>query len=173
MQIIKTKFKGLNIIKTNIYKDQRGFFKEVFENKLDKKNKFIFDCMSYSKKNILRGLHIQRKNPQAKLITVVQGEICDVCVDLREKSKTYGKFFSIKLSQHSDFSVLIPSGFAHGFLCLSKECVLYYKCSEYRDQDSETTILWNDPMLKINWPTKRPILSTKDKNGILLQDFNK
>ena len=171
MKIIQTKFSGLEIIKTNIYKDHRGYFKEVFQNRLNKKNKFIFDCMSYSKKNILRGMHIQRKNPQAKIITVAQGEVFDVCVDLRKKSKTFGKFFSIKLSQHSDFSLLIPAGFAHGFLCLSKECTLYYKCSEYRDQNSETTILWNDPMLKINWPTKKPILSTKDKNGILLQDF--
>ena len=171
MKIIQTKFSGLEIIKTNIYKDHRGYFKEVFQNRLNKKNKFIFDCMSYSKKNILRGMHIQRKNPQAKIITVAQGEVFDVCVDLRKKSKTFGKFFSIKLSQRSDFSLLIPAGFAHGFLCLSKECTLYYKCSEYRDQNSETTILWNDPMLKINWPTKKPILSTKDKNGILLQDF--
>ena len=171
MKIIQTKFSGLEIIKTNIYKDHRGYFKEVFQNRLNKKNKFIFDCMSYSKKNILRGMHIQRKNPQAKIITVAQGEVFDVCVDLRKKSKTFGKFFSIKLSQRSDFSLLIPAGFAHGFLCLSKECTLYYKCSEYRDQNSETTILWNDPMLKINWPTKKPILSIKDKNGILLQDF--
>ena len=171
MKIIQTKFSGLEIIKTNIYKDHRGYFKEVFQNRLNKKNKFIFDCMSYSKKNILRGMHIQRKNPQAKLITVAHGEVFDVCVDLRKKSKTFGKFFSTKLSQHSDFSLLIPAGFAHGFLCLSKECILYYKCSEYRDQNSEASILWNDPMLKINWPTKKPILSTKDKNGILLQDF--
>ena len=158
MKIIQTKFSGLEIIKTNIYKDHRGYFKEVFQNRLNKKN-------------ILRGMHIQRKNPQAKIITVAQGEVFDVCVDLRKKSKTFGKFFSIKLSQRSDFSLLIPAGFAHGFLCLSKECTLYYKCSEYRDQNSETTILWNDPMLKINWPTKKPILSIKDKNGILLQDF--
>ena len=127
--------------------------------------------MSYSKKNVLRGLHFQKKNSQAKLLTVMQGKIFDVCVDLRKKSKTYGKYFSIELSQKSDFSILIPAGFAHGFLCLSKECVVYYRCSNYRDQDSATTLLWNDPSIKINWPNKKPILSNKDKDGILFTDL--
>jgi dTDP-4-dehydrorhamnose 3,5-epimerase len=171
MKVINTKFKDLKLIKTKIFKDQRGFFKEVFKNKVEQNNNFVFDCMSYSKKNILRGLHFQKKNPQAKLLTVVQGRIFDVCVDLRKKSKTYGKYFSIELSQKSEFSILIPSGFAHGFLCLSKECVVYYKCSQYRDQNSETTILWNDPTLKINWPNKKPILSYKDQNGILFSNL--
>ena len=171
MKTIKTKFKDLKLIKTKIFNDKRGFFKEVFQNKIEKNNNFVFDCMSYSKKNVLRGLHFQKKNSQAKLLTVMQGKIFDVCVDLRKKSKTYGKYFSIELSQKSDFSILIPAGFAHGFLCLSKECVVYYRCSNYRDQNSETTILWNDPSIKINWPNKKPILSNKDKDGILFTDL--
>ena len=171
MRAIKTKFKDLKLIKTNIFKDKRGFFKEVFQNKVEKKNNFVFDCMSYSKKNVLRGLHFQKKNSQAKLLTVMQGKIFDVCVDLRKKSKNYGKYFSIELSQKSEFSILIPAGFAHGFLCLSKECVVYYKSSNYRDQNSETTILWNDPSIKINWPNKKPILSNKDKDGIFFTDL--
>ena len=171
MKTIKTKFKDLKLIKTKIFNDKRGFFKEVFQNKIEKNNNFVFDCMSYSKKNVLRGLHFQKKNSQAKLLTVMQGKIFDVCVDLRKKSKTYGKYFSIELSQKSDFSILIPSGFAHGFLCLSKECVVYYRCSNYRDQNSETTILWNDPSIKINWPNKKPILSNKDKDGIFFTDL--
>ena len=101
----------------------------------------------------------------------MQGKIFDVCVDLRKESKTYGKYFSIELSQKSEHSILIPAGFAHGFLCLSKECVVYYKCSNYRDQNSETTLLWNDPALRINWPNKKPILSNKDRNGILFDDL--
>ena len=171
MKIIHTKFKDLKLIKTKIFKDQRGFFKEVFKNKVVQNDDFIFDCMSYSKKNVIRGLHFQKKKPQTKLLTVVQGRIFDVCVDLRKKSKTYGKYFSIELSQKSELSILIPSGFAHGFLCLSKECVVYYKCSQYRDQNSETTILWNDPTLKINWPNKKPILSYKDQNAILFSNL--
>ena len=171
MKITQTKFKDLKLIKTKIFKDQRGFFKEVFKNKVEKKNNFIFDCMSYSKKNVLRGLHFQKKKPQAKLLTVVQGRIFDVCVDLRKKSKTYGKYFSIELSQKSELSILIPRGFAHGFQCLSKECVVYYKCSNYRDKNSEVTLAWNDPTLKIKWPRKKPILSNKDNKGIFFNDL--
>ena len=169
MKIVKTKIKDLILIKTKIFNDKRGFFKEIFQSKINKKYNFVFDCMSYSKKNVLRGLHIQKNKSQAKIITVSHGKIFDVCVDLRKKSKTYGKHFSINMSQKSDFSLLIPSGFAHGFLCLSKECIIYYKCSQYRDKNTEKTLLWNDPDLKINWPTVKPILSKKDKQGILLK----
>ena len=171
MKTIKTKFEELKLIKTKIFNDKRGFFKEVFQNRVEKNNNFIFDCMSYSKKNVLRGLHFQKKKSQAKLLTVIQGKIFDVCVDLRKKSKTYGKYFSIELSQKSEHSILIPAGFAHGFLCLSKECIVYYKCSNYRDQNSETTLLWNDPSIRINWPNKNPILSDKDQKGVLFSDL--
>ena len=171
MKTIKTKLEELKLIKTKIFNDKRGFFKEVFQNRVEKNNNFIFDCMSYSKKNVLRGLHFQKKKSQAKLLTVIQGKIFDVCVDLRKKSKTYGKYFSIELSQKSEYSILIPAGFAHGFLCLSKECIVYYKCSNYRDQNSETTLLWNDPSIRINWPNKNPILSDKDQKGVLFSDL--
>ena len=170
MKIIKTKIKGLVLLSTNIYKDRRGFFKEIEKKKILKK-KFIFDCFSYSKKNTLRGLHLQTKNSQAKIVTVVQGKILDVVVDLRKKSKTYGNYFSIRISQDSNFSIYIPENFAHGFLCLSKECAVYYKCTKYRDKNSETTIKWNDKKLNIKWPIKRPILSEKDKQGIKFDDF--
>ena len=166
MKIIKTKLQDLRLIKTNIFKDKRGFFKEIFKNKVEQKYKFVFDCMSCSKKNVLRGLHIQTANPQAKLLTVAYGKIFDVCVDLRKKSKTYGKYFSIKISQKSNFSILIPPGFAHGFLCLSEQCVVYYKCSKYRHSKSEQTIAWNDSNHKIRWPLKKPLLSKKDNKGI-------
>ena len=95
----------------------------------------------------------------------------DVVVDLRKKSKTYGKHFSIKISQNSDFSLYIPEGFAHGFMCLSKFCVVYYKCTNYREKNSEITIKWNDENLKIKWPTAKPILSKKDSEGISFCDF--
>ena len=165
MKIIKTKIKGLLILKTNIYKDKRGFFKEVFREKILNK-KFIFDCLSYSKKNILRGLHMQLKKPQAKLITVVRGKILDVVVDLRKNSKTFGKIFKIEMSENSNFSLFIPGGFAHGFLCRSKKCIIYYRCSNYRNKNSEKIVQWNDKKLKIKWPIKKPILSTKDKVGL-------
>ena len=170
MKLIKTKIKNLLIIKTDIYKDHRGFFKEVEKFKILKK-KFIFDCLSFSKKNTLRGLHLQTKKPQAKIITVAQGEILDVVVDLRKKSKTYGKHFSIKMSHDSDYSLFIPEGFAHGFICLSKTCLVYYKCTNYRDQKSEITLKWNDKDLKIKWPIKNPILSKKDRLGIMFSNY--
>ena len=170
MKIVKTKIKDLLIIKTKIYKDDRGFFKEVEKNQLLKK-KFIFDCLSFSKKNTLRGLHLQKKKSQAKIITVVDGKILDVVVDLRKKSKTYGKHFAIEISKNSDFSLFIPENFAHGFLCLSKTCTVYYKCTNYRNEKTETTIKWNDKDLKIKWPVKKPILSSKDSAGIAFSEY--
>jgi len=165
MKIINTKIKGLLIIKSKIYRDKRGFFKEVFKNKIIKK-KFIFDCLSFSKKNTLRGMHIQLKNSQTKLITVAYGKILDVVVDLRKNSKTFGKTFSIEISEKSNFSLYIPKGFAHGFLCLSKKCVIYYKCDKYQNKSSERILRWNDKTVNIKWTIKNPILSKKDKNGL-------
>ena len=172
MKIVKTKIKDLVLVKTNIYKDNRGYFKEVEKNKLLKK-KFVFDCFSFSKKNTLRGLHLQLNKSQAKIISVVHGKILDVVVDLRKKSKTFGKYFAIEISQNSDFSLFIPENFAHGFLCLSKSCGVYYKCSNYRNEKSETTIKWDDKFLNIKWPIKNPILSKKDKAGLSFDQFIK
>jgi dTDP-4-dehydrorhamnose 3,5-epimerase len=170
MKLINTKIKGLKLIKSQIYKDKRGYLRETFNNKLIKKN-FVFDVMSFSKKGVLRGLHIQTIKPQAKIITLTHGKILDVVVDLRKKSKSFGKYFSIIISDKSDFSFYIPEGFAHGFLCLSENCTLNYKCSEYRHQKSETTLQWNDKSVGIKWPIQNPLLSKKDKNGKSLDFF--
>ena len=170
MHIKKTSIKDLVLVKTKIHKDSRGFLKEISKKNVIKKN-FIFDLMSSSNKNVLRGLHIQTTKPQAKLITVSYGKIFDVVVDLRKKSKTFGKYFSIIMSNKSDFSLYIPEGFAHGFICLSKTCIINYKCNKYRDAKSETTLRWDDSHLKIKWPVKKPILSIKDKYGKNLDYF--
>ena len=172
MKLIKTNIKDLKIIKTKIFKDKRGYLKEVFQNRLVKKN-FVFDVMSFSKKNVLRGLHIQTTNMQAKIITVSQGKIFDVAVDLRKNSKTFGRYYSIIISDKSDFSFYIPEGFAHGFLCMSKKCTINYKCSEYRSSKSEATLDWQDKKLAIKWPIKTPIISQKDKNGLSLENIKK
>jgi dTDP-4-dehydrorhamnose 3,5-epimerase len=171
MKLIKTKLDGPKIIKTNIFRDNRGYLKETFRNNILNNIKFPFDVMSYSKRNVLRGLHIQTKHSQAKIITVTHGKIFDVAVDLRKKSKNFGKYFSIIISDKSDFSFYIPKGFAHGFLCLSKECTVNYKCSQYRHPVYEKTLSWNDESIKIKWPIKKPILSKKDKNGLSLDLF--
>ena len=171
MKLLKTKINGPKIIKTKIYSDSRGFLKEVYKKNIIKNIDFPFDVMSYSKKNVLRGLHIQTKNPQAKIITVTHGKIFDVAVDLRKKSKTFGKYVGINISDKDDFSFFIPEGFAHGFLCLSDKCTVNYKCSKYRNSKSEKTLKWNDKTLNIKWPIKAPILSNKDKKGKLLNFF--
>ena len=170
MKLENVKINGLKLIKSKIYKDKRGFLREVYKNKI-LKDKFIFDVMSYSKRNVLRGLHIQIQKSQAKVITVTHGKILDVVVDLRKKSKTFGNYFSIVISQDSEFSFYIPKGFAHGFLCLSKNCTVNYRCSQYRHKKSETTLQWNDKNVGIKWPIKKPILSIKDQNGKDLSYF--
>jgi dTDP-4-dehydrorhamnose 3,5-epimerase len=172
MKIANLKIKGPKLIKTNIYNDNRGFLKEVYQNRLLEKS-FVFSLMSFSKKNVLRGLHIQTTKPQAKIITVTHGKILDVAVDLRKNSKTFGKYLSLIISQKSDFSFYIPEGFAHGFLCLSKDCVVNYLCSNYRHEKSEKTLSWNDKEVKINWQIIKPILSDKDKKGKNLDFFKK
>ncbi len=170
MKIIKTRFKDLLIIKRPTHNDNRGFLKELFEQKKFKQ-KFIFDYYSYSKKNVVRGLHIQLKNPQIKLITVISGKIFDVVLDCRLGSKTFGKYFTIYMSEKDNTSLYIPEGFAHGFCSLSNDTILYYKNSNYRDKNSETGIIWNDKDLKIKWPIKKPIISTKDKKNLNFSRF--
>ena len=170
MKIVKTKFKDLIIYKKDTFKDNRGYFRELYLQK-HFNTKFPFDVMSFSKKNVLRGLHLQTKKPQAKLITVLKGKIFDVCVDCRKKSKTFGKHFSINMSENNNTSLLIPAGFAHGFYTLSNDVILHYKCSNYRHKDSETGILWNDKTLKIKWPNKKPIVSDKDQKNITFEEF--
>ena len=173
MKLIKTKIDGPMILKSKIYIDRRGYFKEVYRKNIVKNLDFPFDIMSFSKKNALRGLHTQTVSPQAKIITVTHGKILDVAVDLRKNSKTFGKCVQVIISDKDDFSFYIPKNFAHGFLCLSKECTVNYKCSEYRNEKSETTINWSDKDINIKWPIKKPILSKKDANGISLIDFKK
>ncbi len=164
MKIKKTKFKGLLILNGVKHQDKRGYLRELVVEKLIKK-RFKFQITSFSKKNVLRGLHFQVKKPQGKLISVIKGEIFDVAVDLRKNSKTYRKHFSIKLNDKNCTSVFIPPGFAHGFLTLKKENLVCYSCTEYRSPDHERSIKYNDDKLKIKWPVKKPIISVKDKNA--------
>ena len=165
-------FGGIKIFKTEIFKDKRGFFREIYKKNLIKNANFIFDCLSISKKNVLRGLHIQTKNSQAKFLTVIRGEIFDVAVDIRKKSKTFGRYFSINLSSKNYCSIYIPEGFAHGFCCLDKENIVYYRNSNYRNKNNEIGILWNDPDINIKWPIKNPILSVKDKKNFSLKEYS-
>lgn len=170
--IKKTKFKNLLLIKNKSYFDKRGYFKELIrENELNVR--FPFKVMSYSKKNVIRGLHLQSKNSQGKYVTVIKGKVFDVVVDLRKNSKTYGKSFTSILSEKNSTSIYVPPGFAHGFCGLSKENYVIYSCTKYRNKSSEIGIMYNDIDLKIKWPLKKPIISNKDKNNLSFEEFKK
>ena len=170
MKIIKTRFKDFLIFKSKNFYDIRGYFREVLIEKLIKK-KFKFIVVSKSKKNVLRGLHMQKKFQQGKYISVVKGKILDVVVDCRKKSKTFGKHFKIIISEKNSKSIYVPPGFIHGFLGLEKENIVVYSCTEYRNKESELGVKWNDKDLKINWSIKKPILSIKDKKNLKFKDI--
>ena len=152
------------LLREKIHKDNRGYFREVLVEKLLKK-KFVFNIVSKSKKNVVRGLHYQTGKPQGKFISVMRGKILDVAVDLRKKSKTYGKHFKIILSDKNAKSIFIPEGFAHGFAGLDDENLVIYSCTNYRNKKSERGIIWNDKNLNINWGINKPIISDKDKKN--------
>ena len=165
VKIIKTKIKDLLIIKKEAYKDNRGFLRELYrENLLSKR--FIFEILSNSKKNVLRGLHLQKRKSQGKYVTVLNGKAFDVAVDLRKNSKTFGQYVSIILSGKQNVSFYIPEGFAHGFCALENNTIMHYKCTNYRDEKSELGLIWNDPKLNIKWPIKKPIISKKDQQNM-------
>ncbi len=173
MIIENTKFKGLKIFKGKIFYDKRGFFRELYQKRKLKAHKPIFWCLSSSKKNVFRGLHIQNKYMQEKFVTVIMGKILDVVVDLRPKSKTFGKHFKILLSGKNAKSILIPAGFAHGFMGLEKKNVVLYSNNNYRSQKNEMGLLWNDKKLKINLPKVKLILSKKDKSNFTFSEYLK
>ena len=173
MKVISTKFSGLKIIQSKSFRDKRGMFKEDFKLKFFQDKKFVFGCSSRSKKNVLRGMHLQTKFSQEKYISVLKGKIFDVAVDLRKNSKTYGKHFKIVLSANNAKSLFIPGGFAHGFLGLEAENIIYYYCTNYRSAKHEVGLLWDDKDLKIKWPIKNPIISQKDKKNLKFVEFKK
>ena len=170
MKKIKTKFKDLIVFHSKSHVDSRGYFRELVLEK-EVKTKLKFYVVSKSKKNVLRGLHFQKKRSQGKFLSVLKGEIFDVALDCRPGSKTFGKHFKIFLSEKNCKSIYIPPGFAHGFLGMKKENIVMSGCPQYRDEKSESGIIWNDPYLKIRWPKSKPILSTKDKNNQLFKYF--
>ena len=172
MEIIKTNFKGLKIYKKDTFKDKRGYTRELFKNNLVKKQ-FPFELLSLSKKNVIRGMHLQIKRPQSKFITVLRGKIFDVVIDCRKNSKTFGRYYSIILTETENNSLFIPEGFAHGYCSLTDNSLLHYKMSQYRDKKLEKGILWDDKDLNIKWPIKKPIISNKDKSNLTFKEYIK
>ena len=176
MKIYKTEFPGLLLIEPKVFSDQRGYFFESYnKSKFDDeglKLNFVQDNISKSVYGTIRGLHFQI-NPfaQGKLCQVIKGEVLDVVVDLRKGSPTYGKHYSVVLSEENHLQLWVPEGFAHGFSVLSEEAVFHYKCTNFYNRDSERVIRFNDPDLKINWQIDNPIVSEKDMQGLLLSDI--
>ena len=168
MHIIDTKFKGLKIIQQKKHSDPRGNLRETYIKKIIKWDNLIFDYATTSKKNVLRGFHFQSKFPQVKYVTVLKGKILDYVVDLRKKSKTFGKSFSIILSEKNCKSLYIPRGFAHAYYSYENLNIMYYRLSDYYKPNCESGIIWNDKDLKISWPNKKPSISKKDK---MWEDF--
>jgi len=175
-KIIQTELDGVLILKNISYADKRGIFRELWSK--DKFNEFSLnlnftqDNFSISKKNVVRGLHMQIKPyEQIKYVQVLKGSIIDVAVDLRKESKTFGQHIKIELNESNNFGLLIPAGFAHGFVSLADETILFYKCSSKYDKKSEITIKWDDPSLAIDWNVENPVISLKDSNGISLHQF--
>lgn len=166
MEIIPTSIAGLLLLKPKVFYDTRGYFLETY-NALSMPQgvatSFLQDNLSFSSKNILRGLHFQ--NPpfaQAKLVRVLQGAVLDVAVDLRKGSTTYGKHVAVELNADNKYAFYIPEGFAHGFLTLEDNTLFQYKCSTVYHPSADSGLLWNDPALGIDWGIDTPILSDKD-----------
>ena len=170
MIIKKTKFKDLFIVKQRNNKDKRGNLRETFNNKILKKN-FVFNYCTTSKKNVLRGFHFQSKNKQSKYVNVLKGKILDVVIDLRRSSKTFGKSFKIVLSKENALGLFIPKGFAHAYLSLEKDNIIYYQLDNYYNPKFECGIIYNDPIVKIKWPKGKFIVSKKDKKLLTFKKF--
>lgn len=172
MTIEETYLEGCYIITPEIYKDSRGEFfesfnKQDFEKEIGIDIEFVQDNQSTSIRNALRGLHFQTEpHQQAKLVRVINGEVLDICVDLRKGSDTFGNYFSIILNSIDNKQLFIPRGFAHGFLTLSEWAIFSYKCDHYYNKDSEQGIIYNDKDLNIDWgiAENEVLLSEKDKN---------
>ena len=177
MKVIKTPLEGFLIIEPDVYKDDRGFFLETYQEDRYRQaginDKFLQDNHSRSVKGVLRGMHFQIKKPQAQIVTVMQGEIFDAVVDIRKKSKTFGQWHGLELGEKSKVrQVYMAPGFAHGFLVLSDFADLHYKVSGMYDPTDEGGLLWNDQDIAIEWPGNSFIISQRDSDFRLLSKIS-
>lgn len=183
MKIKELSIPGLVVFKPQVYKDDRGFFTETFNEKIYEevigKQTFVQDNHSFSTLGVLRGMHFQVNNPQGKLVRCTRGEVFDVAVDLREGSPTFGQWEGVILSGCNNKQLWIPPGFAHGFVVTSYEANFEYKCTNYYDPASERSLLWNDPTVNIDWGFDMifndenfvPIISEKDAQAKTLKEL--
>ncbi len=167
MHFVQTEIPGVIVVEPDIFRDPRGYFLETYHETKYRaagiEGPFRQDNRSWSVHNTLRGLHLQVRHPQAKLVQVIEGEILDVAVDLRSGSPTFGRWVAVILSSDNCRQCYVPAGFAHGFYVMSRFAHVEYKCTELYDAESEVGICWNDPELAITWPTTAPLLSERDR----------
>lgn len=175
MEFIPTAISGVVRIIPKTFVDDRGSFREQYRLNVFSDagihDHFVQDNISTSKRGVVRGLHYQVIQAQSKLVTVLQGSIVDVAVDLRKGSPTFGNYVSVLLSDQNKEMLYIPIGFAHGFQALEDDTVVSYKCSDYYLPSGERSLRWNDPHVNIQWPLRDSILSDKDKVSPLLKDI--
>ncbi len=165
---------GLQLIKPRLFSDERGYFLESYRHPAYKKfgiPDFVQENISFSKKNVIRALHFQKEPGQAKLVQVLRGKILDVAVDLRPDSATFREWEAVELDDELRWQFFVPVGFAHGFCVLSEDALVQYKVSSFYDLNTECSIRWNDPDLRIPWPVEVPILSERDQNSPFLRDY--
>jgi dTDP-4-dehydrorhamnose 3,5-epimerase len=177
MKIKKSKLTEVLFIEPDVFGDARGWFLETFSSRRYEqagiKQPFVQDNISFSEKNVLRGLHFQYPHSQGKLVQVLSGEVFDVAVDIRVGSPTFGQWVGDTLSATNHRQIYIPPGFAHGFCVLSDSAIFSYKCTDFYRPPDEGGIIFNDPDINITWPVLNPVISAKDARYLRLKDLSK
>lgn len=175
MDVFDATLPGVRVIEPDVYSDERGAFLETWNARDYGKHgidvAFVQDNLSRSRRHVLRGLHFQNPRPQGKLISVLEGEVYDVVVDIRSSSDTFGQWESTVLSADNARQLYVPEGFAHGFVVTSEEALFHYKCTDFYHPETEGAICWDDPTLGIDWPVEEPILSGRDRDAPRLEEL--
>lgn len=175
MKVVETSLPGCVVVEPAVFGDDRGFFFETWNadryGQQGLPTKFVQSNVSSSSRGVLRGLHYQWPNPQGKLVSVLEGEVYDVAVDIRRGSPTFGQWAAVILSAENKRQFWIPEGFAHGFAVLSERAIFSYLCTAQYDKAADAGVRWNDPAIGIDWPVSAPLLSAKDEAAPLLADI--
>lgn len=176
MTVSETTLSGVRLIEPDRYTDGRGAFMETWNARDYGRHgidvTFVQDNLSRSRRHVLRGLHFQNPRPQGKLISVLEGEVYDVVVDVRAGSETFGEWMGMVLSAEKGQQLYVPEGFAHGFVVTSEEALFHYKCTDFYHPETDRALRWDDPTLAIDWPIDDPILSEKDATAPQLEDLS-
>ena len=177
MKVEKTPLDGVLVLEPAVYRDDRGGFFEAWHRgryaEAGLPSEFVQDNFSFSRRGVLRGLHFQHPQPQGKLVSVLDGEVYDVAVDVRAGSPTFARWVGVTLSGENRRQLWVPPGFAHGFCVTSETALVGYKCTDFYAPGSEGTLIWNDPRVSVAWPTSEPVMSAKDRAGRTLQELER